>query len=171
MALGILKSIKPDLIKMYFVDISMNTNFPLLHKVKHPNLKFIVNRNDLKTEFTKISETARYLSSSCLGIDFNNLQEYNKNAEFKEPYNVLFVSGFPKEFREEDIDMLYLFVTEAAKSGVYVIMSIDKNHFPNITEYNRDRFEKLFLITQKMITVDCTTENVKLKNLNIPVII
>ena len=169
-ALSIIKQVTPNLLRISFVDIGLNTNFPLIHSLKAPNINFITNRKALKEEIDNLFETARYISSQCLGFDYMNLNEYNNVCEHKEPYNILFISNFPKEFREEDINTVSMLINEGMKCGIYVIMNIDKTYFPEINNYNQEHFSNLLAITKQMIHIDCTKEKIELNNFNVAAI-
>jgi len=169
-ALSLIKQVSPNLLRLTFVDIGLNTNFPLLHSLKLANIKFITNRKDLKEEMDNLFETARYISSQCLGNNYANLKEYNKSNADKEPYNVLFIANFPKEFREEDINTISMLVNEGMKCGIQVVMNLDKAYFPEVNNYNQDHYVKLFSLTKQMVHIDCTKPKVELNNFNIKVI-
>ena len=93
-----------------------------------PNVKFITNRENLKRENDVLFETARYISAKCLGGEFVNLREYNKQATYKESYNFLFIANFPKEFREEEINAISMLINKGAKCGIRVILNLDKTY-------------------------------------------
>lgn len=169
-ALGILMQVNPALIKLSFIDIGFCTSFPLIHRLQLPNVKFISNRIEIKEELKKLTDTVRYLSTNCLGYDFSNITNYNEKAEFKEPYNLVFISNFPKEFKDEDIDLVYSLINEASKFGIYILMSYDRSMFPEINSFNQERFLKLFSIPKKMIHLDCTQSPVALNNFNVKII-
>jgi len=169
-ALSLLKSVSPDLLRLTFVDIGLNTNFPLLHTLNLPNIKFITNRNSLREEMDSLFESARYISSKCLGGEHKTLKDYNAVSDYKEPYNVLFIANFPKKFHEEEINTISMLVNEGMKCGIQVIMNYDRAYFPDITAYNQDHFANLFALTKQMICLDCTKEKVELKNFDIQAI-
>ena len=167
LALSLIKQMYPNMLNLIFVDIGLNTNFPLLHTLNLPNIKFITNRKDLRETMENLFETARYISSKCLGGEYKTLKEYNAVSNYKEPYNVLFIANFPKEFREDDINTVSMLVNEGMKCGIQVIMNFDKAFFPEITAYNQDHFANLLNLTRQMVCLDCTKEKVELMNFNI----
>jgi len=170
MTLSLIKQVSPDVLNIAFVDIGLNTNFPILHSLNVPNIKFITNRDNLKIEIDALFETARFISTKCLGGEFANLREYNKQATYKEPYNFLFVSNFPNEFREEDINAISMLINEGAKCGIQVIMNLDKTYFPDENSYNQSRFAKLYALSKQMTYIDCSKPMTELNNFNIKVI-
>jgi hypothetical protein len=170
MALSLIKQVSPDVLNIAFVDIGLNTNFPILHSLNLPNIKFITNRENLKREIDTLFETARYISTKCLGGEFANLREYNKQATYKEPYNILFIANFPKEFREEEINGISMLINEGAKCGIQVIMNLDKTYFPDVNSYNQSHFARLYDLEKQMTCIDCTKPMAKLNNFNVKVI-
>ena len=167
-ALNLIKQVSPKMLRLTFVDIGLNTNFPLLHALKVPSIKFVTNRKELEKEMDSLFETARFISSKCVGSEYATLKDYNAVSNYKEPYNVLFIANFPKEFRTEDINTVSMLVNEGMKCGIQVVMSCDKAFYPNITAYNQDEFTNLLNLEKQMIWLDCTQEKTVLKNLNIP---
>lgn len=170
MALSLIKQVSSDVLRLTFVDIALNTNFPMLHGLKTSNLKFVNNRDKLKAEINALFETARYISTRCLKGDYDDLRAYNEVSKFKEPYHILFIANFPKEFHEEEINAISMLVNEGAKCGIRVIMNLDKAYYPRIESYNRDHFAKLYSLPVQMLYLDCTKPKVVLRNLNITVI-
>ena len=170
MALDLIKRVSPEILRLAFVDIGLNTNFPILHSLNLPNIKFITNRDNLKREMDALFETARYISTKCLGGEFANLKEYNKKAAYKEPYNFLFIANFPKEFREEEVNAVSMFVNEGAKCGIQVIMNLDKTYFPNVNSYNQTHFAKLYDLAKQMTYLDCTKPMAELHNFDVKII-
>jgi len=170
-ALSLRKQILPDVLKLKFVDIGLITSFPMLHSLNEHNIKFITDRDDLKSEIDDLFKTTRYISTKCLGGDYNNLREYNSQTDNKEPYNILFISNFPKEFNEEEINAICTLINEGSKCGIQVIMNLDKTFFPEIDNYNQKRFAKLFDISNQMACLDCKRyPKVSLNNFNDSVI-
>ena len=170
-ALSILMQVNPALLKLSIIDTGLSTCFPLIHRLQLTNVNFISNKNELKNELKRVSDNARYLSSNCLGYDFADLKTYNEKTDFKKQYNVLFISNFPKDFREEDVDLVFSLITEANKCGIYIIMSYIKDYFPEINTFNKERYANLQAIPKKMIHLDCTQKNIQLYNFNIQIIL
>jgi hypothetical protein len=170
MALDLIKRLSREVLRLTFVDIGLNTNFPILHSLNFPNIKFITNRNNLKNGVDSLFETARYVSTKCLGGEFGNLGEYNKQASYKEPYNFLFIANFPKEFREEEIDAVSMLINEGSKCGIQVIMNLDKAYFPEINSYNQSHFAKLYALYKQITYINCTKPMAELNNFDVKII-
>jgi GTPase SAR1 family protein len=171
MALSLLKQVSPEVLRLVFVDIGLNTHFPLLHSLNVTHIKFITNREELKCEIKNLFKTARDISTKCLGGDYANLKEYNGQAVYKEPYNVLFIANFPKEFSSEDeINTISMLVNEGMKCGIHVVMNLDKAYFPEVNPYNQARFANLYSLSKQMVHIDCTKPKAELNNVNVPVI-
>ncbi len=170
-ALSVLAQTSHELLKLTIIDIGIRTSFPFLQRLKTPNIQFVSNRIDLKEKLKEISDTARYLSTDCLGFDYDSLTAYNEEAEFKEPFNIIFISNFPKDFKDEDVDLVYLLITEAHKLGIYVVMSYDRSFFPQMNTFNQDRFANLFDIPKQMIHLDCSNTKPILNNFDVKVIL
>ena len=170
MALSLIKQVSSDVLNIAFVDIGLNTNFPILHSLNLPNIKFITNRDNLKREIDTLFETARYISTKCLGGEFANLRAYNEQATYKEPYNFLFIANFPKEFREEEINAISMLINEGANCGIQVIMNLDKTYFPETNAYNQSHFAKLYTLPKQMTCIDCTKPTTELNNFDVKVI-
>ena len=165
MALNLLKQVSPEVLNLTFVDIGLNTNFPMLHSLNEQhNIKFITDRENLKREIEALFEKARYISTKCLGGFYADLKEYNNDADYKEPYHILFISNFPKEFGEDEINFVSEMINEGAKCGIQVIMNLDKDFFPEDDNYNRKRFAKLYDISKQMPYLDCTKSKATLNN-------
>jgi hypothetical protein len=169
-ALSLIKQVSQGLLRLSFVDIGLTTNFPLIHSLNLSNIHFIRDSEKLEQKMEGLFKTSQYISSECLRFDYPNLKEYNKANEYKEPYNILFISNFPKGFREEDINKVNMLVKEGMKCGIYVVMNLDKDYFPKINSYNPDHFVNLFSITKQMLHIDCTKPEIELTNLNVKVI-
>ena len=170
MALSLIKQVSPDVLNIAFVDIGLNTHFPILHSLNLPNIKFITKRENLKKDIDSLFETARYISTKCLGGEFANLREYNEQATYKEPYNFLFIANFPKEFREEEINAISMLINEGAKCGIQVVMNLDKIYFPETNTYNQHHFAKLYTLPKQMTYIDCTKPMTELNNFDVKVI-
>jgi len=169
-ALNLLKQVSPNVLHLTFVDIGLNTNFPILHSLNASNLKFVTDRDNLKRAIVSLSETVRHISTKCVRDEYTDLKDYNSHAEYKEPYNVLFIANFPKEFREEEIDAVSTLINEGAKCGIQVIMNLDKAFFPENDNYNKKRFAKLYAIPEQMPYLDCTRIKAVLSNFDNQVI-
>jgi hypothetical protein len=166
-ALSLLKEVSHDLLQLIFVDFGLNTNFPLICSLNLPNIKFVRNPKKLESEFESLYQTAQNLSSEYLINGIDNLSDYNKVSNSKEPYHILFIANFPNKnnFREEDIDIVSVFINEGKKNGIYVIMNYDKAFFPEKTKYGKESlFSKLSFIPKQMVCLDCTKERVELIN-------
>ena len=169
-AIDLVKQVLPECIQLSFVDIGLNTYFPLLHSLKLPNVKFITNRDQLKTELNNLFEKARYISTRCLNAEFANLKEYNKKASYKEAYNFLFIANFPKDCQVEEINAISDLINEGSKCGIQVIMNLDKSYFPDLSSYNRSNFDKLYKLINRITYIDCTKQFAELRNFNVKVI-
>lgn len=170
MALGLLGSVASEAVNLIFVDISLNTNFPIMCSFDSPNVKFVTNRDSLRNELSRIQENARYISTKCLGYNYADLREYNGSTEFKEPYNILFVSNFPKDFTDSEIDTVALLMEEGEKCGVRVIMNIERQYFPEDNAYNKSRYSRLYKLCENALRLDCTVEPFRIHNLQADII-
>lgn len=169
-AIDLIKQVLPECIQLSFVDMGLNTYFPLLHSLKLPNIKFITNRETLRTELSFLFEKARYISTQCLNAEFANLKEYNKKASYKEAYNFLFIANFPKDCQVEEINAIRELINEGSKCGIQVIMNLDKSHFPNASLYNKSHLDGLYKLLNEITYIDCTKQFAELKNFNVQVI-
>ena len=163
-ALSLLKQVSPDVLHLTFVDIGANTNFRMLHSLndEHP-IKFITDRNELKRETDALFETVRYISTKCLGADYSDLKAYNSDTDYQEPYRILFIANFPKEFREDEINAICTLINECTKNGIQVIMNMDIAFFPE-ESYNKNCFNKLYALSKQMAYLDVTKPKATLNN-------
>ncbi|MDE7130114.1 MAG: hypothetical protein K2O07_07420, partial [Alistipes sp.] len=98
------------------------------------------------------------------------MREYNGSTEFKEPYNILFVSNFPKDFTDSEIDTVALLMEEGEKCGVRVIMNIERQYFPEDNAYNKSRYSRLYKLCENALRLDCTVEPFRIHNLQADII-
>ncbi|MDR0698388.1 MAG: hypothetical protein LBG28_04080 [Tannerella sp.] len=68
-----------------------------------------------------------------------NLNDLN---ESKEPFNILFIANFPKEFREEDINTISMLVNNEINKRSKLFKDLSPL-ISNINEYNKKATEKL----------------------------
>ena len=169
-AIDLIKQVLPECIQLSFVDMGLNTYFPLLHSLKLPNIKFITNREALRTELSFLFEKARYISTRCLNAEFANLKEYNKKASYKEAYNFLFIANFPKDCQVEEINAIRELINEGSKCGIQVIMNLDKSHFPNASLYNKSHLDGLYKLLNEITCINCTQQLAELRNFNVRVL-
>ena len=169
-AIDLIKQVLPECIQLSFVDMGLNTYFPLLHSLKLPNIKFITNREALRTELSFLFEKARYISTRCLNAEFANLKEYNKKASYKEAYNFLFIANFPKDCQVEEINAIRELINEGSKCGIQVIMNLDKSHFPNASLYNKSHLDGLYKLLNEITYINCTQQLAELRNFNVRVL-
>jgi len=155
-ALSLLKQTSPELLKLTFVD-DVSGHFSKLRSLKEYDIKFITDRgSQLKHEIEVLKKKATDIANECLGGDYADLREYNRQAEYKEPYNVLFIANFPEEFREEEINDISMLINKCAKCGVMVIMNLDETFFPEDNNYNQKLRAKLNDIARQMPCLDTT---------------
>lgn len=164
MAIDLIMHVSPEILSLTFVDFSLNTNFPILHSLKLPNIKFISDRNNLKNELDVLYNHACYISTKCLMADYANLKEYNLKSSSKEAYHFLILSNFPKDYREDEINIISEIVNEGARCGMQVIMNLDRRYFPYINSYNRSHFVKLLNLQNDMTLIDTTQQFAQIKN-------
>lgn len=169
-AIDLIKQVNPEVLKLSFVDFGLTTNFPLLHSIKMPNVKFITNIDELKKELNFLFEKSRFISTQCLKADFANLREYNAKSAYKESYNFLFIANFPKDCRAEEIDAICELINGGAKCGIQVIMSLDKSQLFDMNSYNRVCFNKIIKLVNGITCIDCLKAKAELKNFNVKVI-
>lgn len=169
-AIDLIKQVRPECIQLSFVDMGLNTCFPFLHSLKLPNIKFITNRNALRTELNCLFEKARYISTKCLNFEFANLKEYNNKASYKEAYNFLFIANFPKDYHVEEINAISEIINEGSKCGIQVIMNLDKSYFPDTSLYNGQNFDRLYNLLDEITYINCTQQLAELRNFNVRVL-
>lgn len=169
-AIDLIKQVLPECIQLSFVDMGLNTYFPLLHSLKLPNIKFITNREALRTELSFLFEKARYISTRCLNAEFANLKEYNKKASYKEAYNFLFIANFPKDCQVEEINAIRELINEGSKCGIQVIMNLDKSHFPSASLYGKSHLDGLYKLLNEITYINCTQQLAELRNFNVRVL-
>lgn len=169
-AIDLIKQVLPECIQLSFVDMGLNTCFPLLHSLKLPNIKFITNREALRTELKYLFEKARYISTRCLNAEFANLKEYNSSASYKEAYNFLFIANFPKDCQVEEINAISELINEGGKCGIRVIMNLDKSFFPRTNAYSISNYDKLYKLLNEITYINCTRQLAELRNFNVKII-
>lgn len=121
-----------------------------------PNVRFITSKEALKDELRRIQEYARYISTKCLSYNYDNLQEYNASAKFKESYNVIFIANFPKDFNIVEIDTIAMLIEEGKRCGLRLILNIDRSFFPEDNAYNHSNYTRLYEIYNKAIRLEFT---------------
>lgn len=169
-ALSLLGTMPSEELIVTLVDIGLNTNFPILSSIDLPNVRFVTNRGALKEELERIQEHARYVSTKCLGYNYNDLHEYNDSSDFKEPYNVICIANFPKEFSASEIDIISLLIEEGERCGLVIMMNIDTSFFPESNSYNNSQYAKLFSIYKLSMRLEIKKDIQKLYNADAAVI-
>jgi len=171
LALELLKAVNPELLKLTFVDIGISTRYPIIYALKHPNVSFVSNPEQLKDELQSIASTARYISTQCLGYQYKTLAEYNKGNDNKEPYHVFFISNFPKDFSEGDLHLLSILIREAKNCGVHFVLNISQEHLSGRSHYYSSSVYTIVNdIYSNLATIDCVSENNTFQKLNIPIL-
>ena len=168
-ALDLIKQVQQEVLNITLVDIGLNTNFPLLHSLKLPNIHFINNKDNLRNEISRLYDKARYISTKCLKADYANLIEYNKNATYKEAYNFLFIPNFPKDYKEEEINAISDLINEGSKCGIQIIMNLNRSYFPHTNTYNIHHFQKLYSLINEITYINCTLPNAEIKNFEVKI--
>ncbi|MDR2642415.1 MAG: AAA family ATPase [Planctomycetaceae bacterium] len=170
MSISLLKQVQPDLLRLFFVDIGLATNFPLIHSLKVLNIHFITNHSELKEKMRDLFETARHIST-CLGGEYSNLKDYNKeNPNNKEPYNVLFIANFPSGLDEEAIKMVGMLVADGMNCGIRVVMNLEKAFFPKIDLHHQAQIAEHIDLRRQMVYLDCTQPKIVLNRFNVKAI-
>lgn len=170
MALSLLKQVSPELIHITCIDMGLNTDFPLLYSLKNSNISFVTDKAALKKELERLFIKARHISSHCLGGEYANLKEYNRTASYKEVYDFIFISNFPKDFGEEEICAICDVINDGAKCGIQVIVDYDKHYFDNTRHYgNNVILAKLRNLEREITYIDCTRTQAMVKNLNLKI--
>lgn len=168
--LNLLGTMPAEELVITLVDIGLNTNFPILSSIDSPNVRFVTNRSALKEELERIQEHARYVSTKCLSYNYNDLRDYNDSTEFKEPYNVLCIANFPKEFSTNEIDTISLLIEEGERCGLVILMNIDSSYFPENNSYNNTQYAKLYSIFERSMRLEVKEGVQKLHNADAAVI-
>lgn len=168
--LNLLGSMPSEELVVTLVDIGLNTNFPILSSIDLPNIRFVTNRSALKEELERIQEHARYVSTKCLSYNYNDLREYNDSTDFKEPYNVICIANFPKEFSTSEIDAISLLIEEGERCGLVIMMNMDTTLFPENNSYNNSQYAKLYSIYEHSMRLEIKEDIQKLHNADAAVI-
>lgn len=166
-ALDLIKQVSPEILSLTFVDLGLNTNFPILHSLNLSNINFISSRDNLKGELDKLYNHAHYISTRCLNAYYTNLKEYNQNTTYKESFHFLFIANFPKDYKEDEINTISEIVNEGARCGIQVIMNLDRRYFPDYNSYNKNHYIKLCNLLDEITLIDTTKEIAELRNFNV----
>lgn len=170
-ALELLKSVNPELLKLSFVDIGISTRYPIINSLKHPNISFITSPECLHDELQNVVSTARYISTKCLGYQYKTLAEYNLENDNKEPYNVFFISNFPRDFNENDLRKLSILIREAKNCGVHFVLNISQEHLSGRSQYYSSNVYSIINdIYKNLSTIDCIDKNNTFQKLEIPIL-
>ena len=131
-AFRIISSIRPNLIVCKFIDtVGLGDSFAyfteLTEAIKGP--KILTEQNEVERALIDVKSSAVNLVQEKLTHKYTSLDEYNDAAGEKlaEPYRVVFVSNFPHGFSNNSIDILLSIIRSSTKTGVSVMMTIDKN--------------------------------------------
>ena len=185
MALELLLSMDLDLLDIKFVDVGLNTRYPMLSSIKSQRLTFINSHERLIQEMNAVIERARYISTQCLGYQYEDLNDYNqKNPDIREPYTVLFISCFPRDFDNKLFSDLSLLIREGGRCGIRIIMNISRNETlssPYLSEtalpyhprgnssYMSDEKKEVLHDINRLIKIDCTDPHHALSLCGIPI--
>jgi len=133
-ALRLMLSLPLNLAKFYFVDNNLGSDFALMNKIDRENLKYsiIPNQQERNKLFLELEQLVSDFNKKHKAA-FNSLKEYNKTAgEMQEPYHFVFITNFPAGFTADTAEKLLTFINNgnAAKAGVFLFFSIDRNEKP-----------------------------------------
>ena len=170
-ALELLKSVSPDLLKVRFIDIGITTRYPIVNSLKNPNISFITDSQQMRDELQNIMTTARFISTQCLGYQYKTLADYNSQNENKEPYYVFFISNFPKDFSEGELQQLSILIREAKNCGVHFVINISQEHLDGRSHYYNSTFQRILSdIYKNLVIINCVEEKNCFQHLAIPIL-
>ena len=128
-------SLPQNLAKFYFVDNNLGGDFARINKIdkKIPDYyRITVNEQDKNKLFSDLEQIVSDFNREHKATS-NSLKEYNKTAgEMQKPYHFVFITHFPAGFTKDTADKLYSLIKNgnAAKAGIFLFFSIDKNEKP-----------------------------------------
>jgi S-DNA-T family DNA segregation ATPase FtsK/SpoIIIE len=86
-----------------------------------------VEPNEIEQQLTDLSHHMENVIQKYLRNRFASMEEYNLQAgEVAEPYRFLVVANFPTNFTEASISRLLSIASVGPRTGVYVLLSVDK---------------------------------------------
>lgn len=157
MALELTKYMDPELLSLKFVDVGLNTRYPILSAIKSSQFTFITSRDRLNEELDAIIERARYISNECIGYQYSDLESYNtNNPDLKEAYVVFFISCFPRDFDDSMFSKLSLIIREGKKCGIRVVMNMSLREWNGGTYQSAAKRVLYNDINSFLIQIDCT---------------
>ena len=133
-AFRLMLSLPLNLSKFYFVDNNFGRDFALMNKIdkKIAGNSIITNQQEMNKLITDLEQIVVDAYKKHL-TTFETLKDYNKTAgEMKEAYHFVFITNFPVGFTADTAEKLYNLINNgnAAKAGIYLFFSIDKNYKP-----------------------------------------
>jgi len=134
-ALRFMLSLPLNLSKFYFVDNNLGRDFAMINKVDRKTVDYsiISNQQEMSNLFSDLEDLVSKTYTKLAKSNMPTLKDYNKTAgEMQEPYHFVFISSFPAGFTSETAEKLEKLIKKgnAAKAGVYIFFSIDKNEKP-----------------------------------------
>ncbi|GAB4323052.1 MAG: hypothetical protein Kow0091_30430 [Geminocystis sp.] len=116
--------------KGIFIDpVGMGDTFPFgnLHEFI-TSQRIYTRADDIREQLRGLTEHIEQVIQNYLGSNYSSIEDYNLEAgAISEPYRYLFIADFPTGFDQRALEDLKSILLNGPKTGVYVILHIDKN--------------------------------------------
>jgi len=132
--LKLMSNIPPGKLYFTFIDpVGLGKNVsPFLHLEDYDSKmigsKVWTEQNHIEKCLIDLTEHMQIVIQKYLRNEFDNIEEYNKNAvEIAEPYRILVIMNFPVNFTEESAKRLTSILQSGPKCGVYTFLQYDNS--------------------------------------------
>jgi hypothetical protein len=99
MAMSLQKKVSSDMLHLTFIDIGLNTQFPMLHSLNTPNIKFITSNDKLKQFYLFYTQENTILHQLDAKLESSNLQQLVAKIEDTENKNITISQQVVDEFK------------------------------------------------------------------------
>lgn len=156
MALELMKFVDPHLLQFKFVDVGLVSRYSYLSSIKSSNITFINNHQSLNKELDQIVDRARYVSSQCLGYQYADIEAYNSaHPDCREPYTILFISCFPKDFDDRMLLKLSMIMREGKNCGIRIIMNMSFDGWNQNSYLSEEKKTIYHDVWNMLLPIDC----------------
>lgn len=131
MILRILMSVPPGRIRFHFFDpVGLGNNVAGFAPLEAYGDVIMVgkpwtNADHINSQLGRLTGEIEKVIGKFLQRKFKTIDEYNLQAEVKEPYHVIAVFGFPNNFHDEAVSRLLSIVRNGPRCGYYAVIHWD----------------------------------------------
>lgn len=174
--LGILRSLLRKLLNIVIVDIGIGkSNFHILTELELPNeqIKIIRKKEQLIKEIALLNEHAEKIDKHYTKNKYADLNDYNKQNEYPEPFTIVLISNFPNGFIDISNNQTNSVFADIVKktnyAGIYFLISYNEAiiDFANENErYNKDKYSVLKEIPKSLVNISVNANKLEINGIS-----